>query len=211
MEIQWCRCWGTQCSNGDFPFEEMLPDDINHATELWTHSILMIAREYIPCHNITVRPQDEPWINHDIKKTIRTRNAMYRRYQRTTQKEHWDTYNRVKAETKINTQVRWNPEISQYLLDSSKQVYGSKVKSSIPTLIDGKQHINTSKDKTEHTNRTLRCTITSTSSPTESWWPRDNKETLRAQAGKHPNKWRRRESCAAQTQDTKISRSGWNY
>ena len=55
---------GLNIAIGDFPFEDILhvPDDINHATEIWTHSILTIAREYIPNHNITIRPRDKPWI-----------------------------------------------------------------------------------------------------------------------------------------------------
>ena len=136
-----------------------------------------------PWHNITVCPQDKPWINHDIKKTIRTRNAMYRRYQRTTQrhttelkqKQTWKQQRRImnKLIHKLG-EIRKSPKTFWTV---AKQVYGSKVKSSIPTLIDGNQHINTSKEKTEHTSRILRCTITSASTATESWSPRDNKAT----------------------------------
>ena len=35
---------GLNIAIGDFPLEDIVPDDINRATEIWTHSILTIAR-----------------------------------------------------------------------------------------------------------------------------------------------------------------------
>ena len=101
-----------------------------------------------------IHPNDKPWINKDIKKTIRTRDRLYKRYLRTRNSEHFDTYIRVKAElnTKIQLQkqehknkmvaklenLQHNP---RSLWNVAKEIYGNKVKSTIPTLLDnGKQH-----------------------------------------------------------------------
>ena len=151
---------GLNMAIGDFPFDDILPDDINQATEIWTHSILTMAREFIPCHNITVHPQDKPWINHNIKKLIKSRNAMYRRYKRTLRADHWDVYSRVKADLNVSiseakneykkklisklADVRNNPK---HFWEVAKKVYGNKIQCNIPTLIDGTQHYSTSKAK----------------------------------------------------------------
>ncbi len=70
---------GLNIAIGDFPFEELLPNDPNQAVDIWTLFIMQIAREYIPCITITVRPQDKPWMTQPISRLIKTRNRLYRR------------------------------------------------------------------------------------------------------------------------------------
>ena len=140
----------------DFPFEDILGDieDIDYAAESWTHLLIQIAKEYIPSHTVKIHPNDKPWINKDIKKTIRTRDRLYKRYLRTRNSEHFDTYIRVKAElnTKIQLQKQEHKNKMVAKLENlqhnprsfwnvAKEIYGNKVKSTIPTLLDnGKQH-----------------------------------------------------------------------
>ena len=120
-------------------------------------TILQIAKEYIPCHKITIYPKDKPWITHEIKKTIKKRNQLYRRYERTRNIHHYEVYSKVKTEVnsriteakvqhksklvKKLTSLRSNPK---NFWNIAKQVYGSTVKKSIPTLIeDGEQYSTT--------------------------------------------------------------------
>ena len=146
----------------DFPFEDVLGDyeDVNQIAEIWTHLILSIAREYIPNHTVKINPQDKPWINKDIKHIIKVRDRLYRRYTRTGRQDHHELYNRVKGEVnKKITEAKQNHK--QHLIKKledlknspkqfwsvAKQVYGNRVKNSIPTLIhNGRQHC-TSEEK----------------------------------------------------------------
>ena len=88
------------------------------------------------------------------------RNTMHRRYQRIRRTEHWMVYNRIKAEISVKiaeAKIEHKKKLIRKLGDSQnstnkfwtvvKQVYGSKTKCNIPTLIDGAQHYNTSEDK----------------------------------------------------------------
>ena len=147
---------GLNIAIGDFPFDDVLGEceDINHAAELWTHIVLQIAKEYIPHHTIKISPHDKPWITKDIKTVIRTRDRLYRRYQRTKRDDHYEVYERVKLEVNSKIQSAKQTHKSKLIkkledLKNSpkgfwsvaKQVYGNKTRSSIPTLSDqGKQY-----------------------------------------------------------------------
>ena len=50
---------------GEFPFEDILVDfeNADYAAECWTHLLLQITREYIPCKTVKIHPQDKKWIN----------------------------------------------------------------------------------------------------------------------------------------------------
>ncbi|KAK2143665.1 hypothetical protein LSH36_823g01024 [Paralvinella palmiformis] len=50
---------GLNIAIGDFPFGEILPEDVNHAAEIWTHTILTIAKEFIPWHSGASSPQSK--------------------------------------------------------------------------------------------------------------------------------------------------------
>lgn len=141
---------------GDFPFEDILVDfeNADYAAECWTHLLLQIAREYIPCKTVKIHPQDKKWINKDIKATIKTRDRLYNRYRRTKQDHHYHSYLRVKAEVNIKIS-RAKEEHKNKLIAKledlqhsprtfwtvAKEVHGNKAKSTIPTMVDnGKQH-----------------------------------------------------------------------
>ena len=151
---------GLNIAIGDLPFDEILPDDIDEATEIWTHLILMISREYIPCHTVKIHPRDKPWITHEIKKTMKTRDKFYRCYQRTKTKTHYEAYHRVKTEVNIKIiQAKKNNRDKlvarlETLHDSpkqywsiAKQIYGNRVRSNTPTLIDGETQYSTADEK----------------------------------------------------------------
>ena len=75
--------------------------DINQAVCRWTEMLLDSAKLYIPHSVITVRPKDKPWINSNIKRLLRKRNRLYRRWKRTKQDQHRDIYTSARTESKI--------------------------------------------------------------------------------------------------------------
>ena len=144
---------GLNAAIGDFPFDDILPDDTDEAAEIWTHTLLTISKEYIPCHEITVHSRDKPWITHDIKKLIKKRNASYRKYQRTRETRHYDIYLCIKDEVNekiLEAKEEYRTQLVRKLEDLrtqprdfwkvAKQVYGSKTHENVPTLIDNNTH-----------------------------------------------------------------------
>ena len=122
-------------------------------------TILVIAKEFIPSHNITIRPKDKPWITREIKKIINTRNRLYRRYQVSRDPVHFDVYSRVKTEANMKiSEAKLNHKESPISklegLQSSpknfwnaKEIYGTKKGDKIPTLVDGNTQYKTSEEK----------------------------------------------------------------
>ena len=121
------------------------------------------SKEYIPCHEITIRPQDKPWMNADVQKTLKVRNRLYRRYQRTRNQEHWETYNRVRDEVnqkitaakdahknKMIAKLQNLQRCPKNFWSVAKTIYGTKVKASIPTLTE---------DGTSHTTSEQKATL----------------------------------------------------
>ena len=153
---------GLNIAIGDFPFADILDEsnDANHAAEIWTHLVLQIAKEYIPQHSIKICPKDKPWINKDIKTCIKTRDRLFRKYQRSKREEHLDLYKKVKEEVNhkiTSAKMTYKQKIVEKLqnLQNSpkrfwavaKEVYGNKTNSGIPTLIDDNTQYSTAEQK----------------------------------------------------------------
>ena len=151
---------GLNIAISDFPFDDILPEDVDEAVEIWTHLILEIAKEYIPCITVTVRPADKPWMTGDIRNLMKTRNRLYRRHQRTREPNHMAAYNRVKAE--VNTKIVQGKEAYKNRLIQqletvqndpknfwkvAKQIYASSTKNGVPTIVDRNKQYSTPKDK----------------------------------------------------------------
>ena len=147
----------------DLPFEEMVnfeENDIDTTAELWTHLILEMAKEYIPFHQLKIYPKDKPWMTKDVKKTLKKRDQLYRRYQRTRHDRHRIDYLAVKAE--VNMKIReakksYKDNLIKRLEEQknspqrfwkiAKEIYGNKKKESIPTLIEDNKHCVTAEQK----------------------------------------------------------------
>lgn len=74
-------------------------NDIDDIVHYWTSLFLEIATEYIPTREITVRPRDKPWVTKRLKTLIRNKNRLWKRYKRTSNPAHLNTYRTVKNRT----------------------------------------------------------------------------------------------------------------
>ncbi|XP_071177655.1 uncharacterized protein [Mytilus edulis] len=56
----------------------LLPDDkdVNELCEIFTVTFLNIARECIPTKQVTIRKNDKPWFNSELRREIRTRDRL---------------------------------------------------------------------------------------------------------------------------------------
>ena len=66
--------------------------------------MLALAEQCIPFKTVTIRPRDLPWINSDIRKRMRKRNRLFKKYKCDHSR---DTYNRLKqARNDVNNLLR---------------------------------------------------------------------------------------------------------
>lgn len=80
-----------ELENMDWSFIQNL-DDINHINDLFTTKIMEICNKSIPCTTATIRPNDKPWMNNQIRKLMRQRNRLYTKAKIKKSDMHWRNY-----------------------------------------------------------------------------------------------------------------------
>ena len=110
---------------------------------------MQTAAELIPNTTVTVRAREKPWVNGGLKRLIRRRNVLWRRYKRSRSDAHFNTFKIVRNQVvALNRTLRLNyytslgEELSSSDMPDRKwwktvrQVTGDKVCTSIPPLIE---------------------------------------------------------------------------
>ena len=57
--------------------------DVNDACDKFTHLYLSMAKECIPVKEVTIRINDKPWMNNELRREIRLRNRLHAKYKST--------------------------------------------------------------------------------------------------------------------------------
>ena len=55
-------------------------DDIDDKVSYWYDLFALIMADYIPHNTVTVHVKEKPWVNCELKKLIRRRNVLWKRY-----------------------------------------------------------------------------------------------------------------------------------
>ena len=55
----------------DYDWNTIIKDDVNLYANVLTHTLINLSEQYIPHKNVTIRPQDLPWIDDSIRKLMR--------------------------------------------------------------------------------------------------------------------------------------------
>ena len=123
--------------------------DIDDIATYWSSLLMQTAAEFIPNTTVTVRAREKPWVNGDLKRLIRRRNVLWRRYRRARSDAHLNTFKLVRNQAvALNRTLRLNyytslgEELSSSDMPNRKwwktvrQVTGDKVCTSIPPLIE---------------------------------------------------------------------------
>jgi hypothetical protein len=146
----------------NYPWEEVLhPDfDVNQKSETLTSTYLQLCSENIPNRVIKVKPRDLPWITHDCKCLIRSRNRLYNRFKRTRKIEHETIWKNKAREVRASlnlARLQYRQKMMAALSDPNlaakkywslvKRIYGSKKGMGIPVLEVGSKNLSTSTDK----------------------------------------------------------------
>ena len=98
-------------------------NDIDDIVTYWSSLLMQTAAKFIPNTTVTVRAREKPWVNGDLKRLIRRRNVLWRRYRRSRSDAHLNTF---KSSDMPNR--KWWKTV--------RQVTGDKVSTSIPPLIE---------------------------------------------------------------------------
>ena len=68
----------------------------------FTDNLLNIAEECIPTKNVTIRPCDLPWLNNNIRKLMRQRNRLYKRYKKQKTSALFDEFKQLRNKVTSN-------------------------------------------------------------------------------------------------------------
>ena len=64
----------------EFDWNNVRNEDTNQYALNFSSKLLEISSDCIPTKFITVRPQDVPWMNNNIRKLMKKRNRLYKKY-----------------------------------------------------------------------------------------------------------------------------------
>ncbi|MEW8548517.1 MAG: reverse transcriptase family protein [Candidatus Thiodiazotropha sp.] len=82
----------------DFDWNTVQNEDINQYALNFSNKLLEIASECIPTKFITVRPKDLPWMNNNIRKLMRKRNRLYKKYKTNKSPDKYNSYKKIRNE-----------------------------------------------------------------------------------------------------------------
>lgn len=94
----------------EYDWASSYDEDVNVYATNFTNSLLNMEEKCIPSKTVTVRPQDLPWMNNNLRKLMCKRNRLFRKY---IKDKSVETYNKFK---KIRNEIT-------SLLRKSKQDY----------------------------------------------------------------------------------------
>ena len=124
-------------------------DDIDDKLSYWYDLFALIMADYIPHNTVTVHVKEKPWVNCELKRLIRGRNVLWKRYKRTQQSTHYNCFKALRNRvTSLNRSLRktYYQNLGEELCSSQiserqwwetvKKVTGASVQRSIPVLIE---------------------------------------------------------------------------
>ena len=124
-------------------------DDIDDKLSYWYDLFALIMADYIPHNTVTVHVKEKPWVNCALKRLIRRRNVLWKRYKRTQQSTHYNCFKALRNRvTSLNRSLRktYYKNLGEELCSSQiserqwwktvKRVTGASVQRSIPVLIE---------------------------------------------------------------------------
>ena len=141
-------------------------EDIDDATEYFYKLFVDTCKEYIPTQTITINPKDKPWMTDAIKAQLKERDKWFKRWKSSNQVYYYTVF--IQKRTEVNISIAeakssYFEKLRQKLCDPSlgskqywhllKSLYGSKIDSGIPSIIDGTEVISSAKEKADLFNK----------------------------------------------------------
>ena len=137
-------------------------DDINDMTNYFTELFLDACRKHIPQKSVTINPKDKAWMTNEIKHKLHVRDKYHRRWKRSGSQFDLDLYRLKRNEANIAMMTAKSTHferLKEKLCDPTvsnkeywhliKLLYGNKVETSIPSIIDNNNEYSTATAKAE--------------------------------------------------------------
>lgn len=86
---------------------------IDVSCELFTLTFFEIAKQCMPSKCITVRSRDVPWLNAQIKNTLRLKNRLYKKAKKSKTVEDWNAYKSFRNKTTTEIKLRKQEYLSE--------------------------------------------------------------------------------------------------
>ena len=67
----------------EFDWNSIHNDDVNIYAKTFSDKLLEMTKDGVPNRTVTVRPQDLPWMNGNVRKVMRKRNRLYKNIKQT--------------------------------------------------------------------------------------------------------------------------------
>ena len=80
----------------DYDWNTKIKEDVNLYANALTQTLFNLSEQYIPNKNVTIRPQDLPWINNNIRKLRRKRNRFYRKYKKSKTVQNYSKFKKLR-------------------------------------------------------------------------------------------------------------------
>jgi len=125
-------------------------EDVNVHAKNITDKILEISKKCVPNKIVTIKPNEPPWMDGNIKRQIRKRKRAYKKAKRTNRQHHWDRFRQIRNETitlirktqkestnKLAEKLKSENRSSKGWWNCLKKIISPPRKSSIPPLQDG--------------------------------------------------------------------------
>ncbi len=123
--------------------------NIDTIVDNFTEKLFNIYKKLVPSKNITIKSNDQPWINNHIKKELKIRDRLYHKMKKSKTQQDYRTYSEKCIEIKNLIRDRkesYKSSLIDNLDDSNsnskgyynllKKFLGNKFPSNIPTLVD---------------------------------------------------------------------------
>ena len=152
-------------SVADFNWDSIKSENVNQYALNFTDKLINFAQDCIPHKQVRIRPQDLPWINGTIRKLMRKRNRLYKKYKRNKTVENYESFKDIRNNVTSSlrkSKKEYFKSLADKLKSSSlatsdywktlKSFIKPSVDTSIPPIIHNGSYISDSSDKAKLLN-----------------------------------------------------------
>ena len=82
----------------NFDWDSCFSNDIDETANSWTRCLLSLANDHILHKVVTVRPDDKPWYNGNLRYLLRKKNHLFSAFKKTQTEDSWNRFKRVRNE-----------------------------------------------------------------------------------------------------------------
>ena len=86
----------------EFYWNTLYNDDVNLYAKQFSDTFLSVAEQSIPTKNVTIQPRDLPWINNNIRRLMRKKDRLFKKYKKNRNNSNYVNFKRARNDVKHN-------------------------------------------------------------------------------------------------------------